>query len=147
MRTSLNSYGRLSARRPLPLLAGWLAVVLLVIGSWSVTGTAIDDGIVIPNSDSDLAQQVREAEFPRSALANGTIVMVSQAGPVTEPATAAAITESLEAVAELEGVTSVLSPARPRLAAAVATDQQRGQDRLRAGLLRPTRSRARRGDL
>lgn len=117
MRNVLYSYGRLAARRPWRLLGAWLLVAAVVVGAWTVAGTAIDDGVTIPGSDSESAQTIRAAEFPASALGNGTLVFYHADGSVTADGDRAAIEASLRAVRELDGVTQVLSP----------FPQQRGQ--------------------
>jgi len=110
MRTALDSYGRLAARRPWPLLAAWLLLTIAMVVGWNASGTSIDDGIGIPGSDSEFAQQVRADEFPMSALGNGTVLFHSPEGTITSAEAKAAIEKSLDDIRAVGGVTEVLSP-------------------------------------
>ncbi|WP_148615931.1 MMPL family transporter [Nocardioides rubriscoriae] len=110
MRTKLDAYGRLAARHPLRVLGAWLLLMLILVGTWGAIGTAIDDTIVIPDSDSNAAQSVQEEEFPTSALGNGTLLFTGDLGELDTAQAREAVEASLAAVAGVPGVTQVLSP-------------------------------------
>lgn len=110
MRSALYAYGRLAARRPVALLMAWLIASAVLVASWASLGTEIDDGVEIPDSDSNAAQVVQEESFPASALGNGTVLFVTDGAAVDKGKQRAAIEESLAAMTEVDGVTQVLSP-------------------------------------
>jgi RND superfamily putative drug exporter len=110
VRTALSSYGRFAARRPLALLVGWLVLVALLVGAWGALGTSVDDAIEIPDSDSNAAQSLQEKEFPASALGNGTLLFVGDAGEMKAPKAQEAVNATIEALAKIPGVTQVVGP-------------------------------------
>ena len=64
----------------------------------------------IPGSDADAAQQLRQEEFPRSALGSGTVLFAGDEGVLAGEEARTAVEESLAAVREVDGVTDVVSP-------------------------------------
>jgi len=108
MSTALYRLGRACVRHRWRVVGLWLlAVVALVVGG-RVGGGELVDRITIPGSESTEAASLLNDTFPAQAGGSAQIVFHS-GGSATdagldEPAVAAAVTESLDAIDRLDGV-------------------------------------------
>ena len=114
-RPAASGLGRLAARcydHRRRVLAGWLLVVVAVIGLAQWAGSRLDNNFVLAGSPSQQAQNLLAARFPAQKGDSADVVLRSP-GPLGSPANAAAIgalVRSLKPLAHVSGVQSPLAP-------------------------------------
>ena len=106
------------------VLAGWLALLVILGVTGRAAGSAYSDTLTLPGTGSTAALHLEEQAFPGHAGDQDTIVWRASGGGVRAPAVRARITAMLARVAAAPGVASVISPYSARGAAQVSRDGQ-----------------------
>jgi RND superfamily putative drug exporter len=105
------------------VLAGWLALLVILGAGGRAAGSAYSDTLTLPGTGSTAALHLEEQAFPGHAGDQDTIIWRAGGG-VRAPAVRARITAMLDKVAAAPGVASVISPYTARGAAQVSRDGQ-----------------------
>jgi putative drug exporter of the RND superfamily len=92
------------------VLAGWLALLVILGVTGRAAGSAYSDALTLPGSGSTTALNLLGKAFPGHAGDQDTIVWRASHGSVDAPAVRARITAMLGKVAAAPGVASVISP-------------------------------------
>lgn len=118
----LARFGGWSFRHPWPVVAGWVAVVVLVFGAVAAIGPAFDASFEIPDSEGRRGFDALNTHFGGfGSGTSGSIVFRSEAG-IDDPPVRAAMEAMFAAVAQFEGVI-VSSPYEgPRGAVQISDD-------------------------
>ena len=111
-------------RRRAWVLAGWLALLVILGVTGRAAGSAYSDTLTLPGTGSTAALHLEEQAFPGHAGDQDTIVWRASGGDVRAPAVRARITAMLARVAAAPGLASVISPYSARGAAQVSRDGQ-----------------------
>jgi RND superfamily putative drug exporter len=111
-------------RRRTWVLAGWLALLVILGVTGRAAGSAHSDALTLPGTGSTAALNLLEQAFPGHAGDQDTIVWRASDGSVRPPAVRARITVLLGKVAAAPGVASVISPYSARGAAQVSRNGQ-----------------------
>jgi len=106
------------------VLAGWLALLVILGVTGRTAGSAYSDTLTLPGTGSTAALHLEEQAFPGHAGDQDTIVWRVSGGGVRAPAVRTRITAMLARVAAAPGVASVISPYSARGAAQVSRDGQ-----------------------
>ena len=106
------------------VLAGWLALLVILGVAGRAAGSAYSDTLTLPGTGSTAALHLEEQAFPGHAGDQDTIVWRASHGGVRAPAVRARITAMLARVAAAPGVASVTSPYSARGAAQVSRGGQ-----------------------
>jgi RND superfamily putative drug exporter len=92
-------------------LAGWLLIMLLVVGAYAVFGSHIDSDFTIPGSSSQNALNELQTTLPPSAGTSAQIVFESPPGTkITEPNYHAAVEATLTEAKTAPQVAAVIDP-------------------------------------
>jgi RND superfamily putative drug exporter len=78
----LQRLAMLVFRRRRVFLAGWLLIMLVVIGGYAVVGSSINSEFTIPGSSSQNALNELQKSLPRAAGTSAQIVFESPAEPL-----------------------------------------------------------------
>lgn len=124
----LARLGRFSARHRWVVIIGWLAL-LVTFGVVALSGMRFSaGGFDVPGTSSSKAMAVLEEEFPTDDDAPAErrlqFVVKTEHGAITDPVNLTRLTEALEQIRELDGVSTVsdpLDPARPFIAEDLTT--------------------------
>jgi RND superfamily putative drug exporter len=95
------------------VIAGWLLVLIAVIGLSQTIGSSFSSNFALPNTDSQAAVTLLKANFP-SASGEGdqVVIQATHGDTVQTPSVKAAVTAALTKVARVPGVEAVGSPYR-----------------------------------
>ena len=104
MSNFLYRLGRLCARRRWRVVGVWIAATIIVVIAGRVGGGELVDKLTIPGSESQRTTDLLMATFPQQAGGSLQIVIHDPAGAITDPESASAITESLDAVDRIDHV-------------------------------------------
>jgi RND superfamily putative drug exporter len=107
------------------VLAGWVVLVVVVIGLAVTAGSRFDDNFSAGNSPSQQAQNLLAQRFPAQAGDTADVVFRA-AGRLSDPATAAVINRAVDALRPLPHVSGVLSPLGPAGRHQVSADGRTG---------------------
>lgn len=111
MATLLYRLGRFSYRRAWAVIGVWLVLLLGVLGGGIALGGQTQESFVIPGTESQDALDRLEAVFPSVAGASGEVVLVAPEGrELTEREFRVAIADQVNAIEEIDGVASAVSP-------------------------------------
>ena len=111
-------------RRRAWVLAGWLALLVILGVTGRAAGSAYSDALTLPGSGSTTALNLLGKAFPGHAGDQDTIVWRAGHGSVDAPAVRARITAMLGKVAAAPGVASVISPYSARGATEISRSGQ-----------------------
>ncbi len=111
MSSFLHRLGSWCAAHPWRAIGAWV-LAAVVIGGLAAGAKGYSDNFSIPGTESQQATDLLQERFPTQAGASAQVVLRAD-GSLTDPANATAINDSLAAVAELPGVTAVISPTEP----------------------------------
>jgi RND superfamily putative drug exporter len=92
------------------VLAGWLAILIAVIGVSSAVGTRYANDSSSGDTESQRATDMLRQSFPAQAGDTDQIVLRARDGEVTDPAIRSRVEPMLARVARLPHVTDVVSP-------------------------------------
>ena len=106
------------------VLAGWLALLVILGVTGRAAGSAYSDALTLPGSGSTTALNLLGKAFPGHAGDQDTIVWRASHGSVHAPAVRARITAMLGKVAAAPGVASVISPYSARGATEISQSGQ-----------------------
>ena len=104
MSSFLFRLGRACTRHRWRVVGIWALAVVALIVAGRVGGGELVDRLTIPGSESTKATDLLAATFPAQAGGSIQIVIHDPSGSVTDPAAAAAITTSLDAVDAIDHV-------------------------------------------
>ena len=106
------------------VLAGWLLVLVAVIGVSNATGSAYKDSFSLPNTDSTKALDLLEAHAPKQSGDTEQVVVASSPGTtLTDPAVRTQVDALLAKLSTLPDVTSVGSPYGPKSGGQISSDR------------------------
>jgi putative drug exporter of the RND superfamily len=113
MATLLYRLGHLCVRRRRTVLVAWLALLVgVVVASAALDGETTDE-LSLPGTESQEAFDLIAERFPAQGGSSTRVVFASPAGAtLADPAATAAIAETFEALAEVDGV-SLATPPSP----------------------------------
>src|SRR5271165_5107920 len=106
------------------VLAGWLALLVILGAGGRMAGSAYSDALTLPGTGSTTAQNLLGQAFPGHAGDQDTIVWRASGGSVRAPAVRARVSAMLGRVADAPGVASVISPYSARGAGQVSRSGQ-----------------------
>ncbi|CAB4901504.1 MAG: MMPL family transporter [Actinobacteria bacterium] len=111
MSTLLQRLGRASFRHRWTVVAVWVLVLAGVVAALLVRGLAFDDRFTIPGSESQQALDRLAEVSPAAAGASAQVVFLAPDGQsVTDPASAAVISQVVAAMADVPDVGAVVDP-------------------------------------
>ena len=108
----LERLGRWCARHPWRAIGTWILLVV-VVGAMAAGAKGYREDFTIPGTASQRSVDLLRARFPEQAGATAQVVFHAPTGTLADPARAAAITDALDAVRKLPGVTAIVSPTDP----------------------------------
>ena len=105
------------------VVAGWLLALIVVFGVSTALGSKFDTDITLPGTDSQLAYNLLDANFPAASGEGDQLVVHAVDGAtVRSPETKTAVEHVLTQLAGLHGVTAVGSPYATGGAAQISAD-------------------------
>jgi len=111
MATLLYRLGRWAFVRPWRVIAAWVVLIVIAGGLAVGLGGSLKDSFTIPGTESQEAIDKLAAVFPETAGATVTIVLQAPEGEsVEDEPYLSAIEDTVDEVAELDGVESATSP-------------------------------------
>jgi len=111
MTARLDRLGRAAAQHPWRVLTAWLLIAIAFVAVGRAAGGEYNDNYKIPGTQSQLAIDRLQADFPTAAgSTNNQIVFHARSGTLTSPQNQAAISQSLAAVQKLPHVVGVVPP-------------------------------------
>jgi putative drug exporter of the RND superfamily len=122
----LERLGKNASRHHWAVIGVWvLIVVILGVVAKGQDGQT-HDVFTIPGTQSQKALDVLARQFPAANDASAQVVFVSKGAPLTAPASAAAIGETVARLEKLPGVKAVTNPTSPLFASALSADKKIG---------------------
>ena len=109
----LYRIGHFAGRHPWRVIAGWIVIAGAVFMLNSSQGGAFDESFSVPGAESQRAADAIEDRFPQETLYTSNVIFHSENG-LTDPATKAAIEQTVAELNEGEHVVDVSSPYDPR---------------------------------
>jgi RND superfamily putative drug exporter len=106
----LYRLGRGAARHRRLVVAAWFVAVLALAFVGKAAGGQFHDTVNVPGVESQQAANLLKRTFPAQAGGGAQIVFHPHTGTLTDPANAAAITESIDAVRRLPHVVGATNP-------------------------------------
>ena len=95
------------------VIAGWLLVLIVVIGLSQTIGSSFSSNFSLPNTDSQAAVSLLKANFPSASGEGDQVVIQATHGETVQtPSVKAAVRAALAKVARVPGVEAVGSPYR-----------------------------------
>lgn len=111
MSSALYRLGRAAYARRRAVIAAWVALLVLVGGGAVLLGGTLDNNVTIPGTESQAALDRLAATFPEAAGTSAQVLVVGTDGAqVDDPDVVAAVDDALDAFADVDGVTSAVSP-------------------------------------
>ncbi|MBD7917960.1 MMPL family transporter [Cellulomonas sp. Sa3CUA2] len=111
MSSALYRLGRAAFARRRAVIGAWLALLVLVGAGALLLGGKLDNSVTIPGTESQAALDRLAATFPQAAGTTAQVLVVGEDGAqVDDPAVVAAVQDSIASFADVEGVTSAVSP-------------------------------------
>ena len=109
----LYRIGNFAGRHPWRVIAAWMVIAGAVFMLNSSQGGENDESFSLPGSESQRAADIIEDRFPQETLFASNVIFHSEDG-LSDPATKAAIEQTVEQLSEGEHVVAVSSPYDPR---------------------------------
>ncbi|MDX6255062.1 MAG: putative drug exporter of the superfamily [Frankiales bacterium] len=105
------------------VVVGWLLAVVALVGASQAAGTAFDNSLSLPGTDSAKAEALLRANAPKAAGDAEQIVVATKGGAtLTDPAVRAQAEALFARLARLPGVTGITSPYSAGGAAQLSAD-------------------------
>src|SRR5262245_39467162 len=102
----LERLGRAAARRRWFVVVAWLVLAVGIGVLASQHGGTTNDDFSIPGTESQDALDLLTEDFPQANDLSATVVFHVDTGKVTDSANATAISDSLTALGQVDGVTA-----------------------------------------
>ena len=106
----LYRIGKYSARHRVRVVAGWVAIVLVLVFANQAAGGSTVDNFEVPGVESQEAVDLLKEQFPEKAGATAMVVFHTADGVVTDPESAAGIEATVAEVEALDHVVAVTDP-------------------------------------
>ncbi|KOV64326.1 membrane protein [Streptomyces sp. AS58] len=113
---------RWCVRNRLAAVLLWLLAFGGVTAAAAVTGSAYSNDYNVPGTESGRAEELLQKNFPNLGGASGTVVWHTESGTVRAADVEQTMTRTLNRIAELPGVASVVSPYEGQGAAQLSRD-------------------------
>ncbi len=114
MSSALYRLGRAAYARRRAVIGGWLALLLLLGAGAVLLGGKLDNSVTIPGTESQVALDRLAATFPEAAGTSAQILVVAPEGAAVDATdVVTAVDASAERLADVDGVTAVISPFDP----------------------------------
>ncbi len=111
MAALLYRLGHFSVRRRRWVLAFWVGLFVLAGALSSLAGGKTSDTLTLPGTESQQAADLLQQRFPAQSGSGSQIVFaVSNGGTVDDAANAATIAKTMDTIAKVDGVASVVTP-------------------------------------
>ncbi|WP_163275634.1 MMPL family transporter [Cellulomonas iranensis] len=111
MSSALYRLGRAAYARRRAVIGAWLAVLVLLGAGAVLLGGKLDNSVTIPGTESQAALDRLAATFPEAAGTTAQVLVVgTDGGQVDDPAVVAAVDDAAQRFADVQGVTSAVSP-------------------------------------
>jgi RND superfamily putative drug exporter len=93
------------------VLAAWLLLLVVALGSARAAGSAFNSDLSLPDTDSQAAVSLLTQHFPAASGETDQVVIQATGGAaIDSPPVRSAVTAALAKVSALPGITSVISP-------------------------------------
>ncbi|WP_069815075.1 MMPL family transporter [Streptomyces sp. TP-A0874] len=106
----MAALARWCIRRRLIVVVMWLAVLGGTAAAAALAGTSYTNEYDVPGTEAGRATELLEKSFPERLGGGGTIVWHTEHGTVRSAGVEQRMTDALDAIAELPGVSAVASP-------------------------------------
>lgn len=116
----MSVFARWCFRHRRPVLAAWIALVVLSVGLGGAFGTNFQTKFELPHTQSAAALDLLLKDFPQASGSSDQIVWATRRGPVSAPAVEGRISNMLSRVEAVPGVRAVVSPYTTRGAAQIS---------------------------
>ena len=111
MSSALYRLGRAAYARRRAVIGAWLAVLVLLGAGAVLLGGKLDNSVTIPGTESQAALDRLAATFPEAAGTTAQVLVVgTDGGQVDDPAVVSAVDDAAQRFADVQGVTSAVSP-------------------------------------
>ncbi|PWC06144.1 MMPL family transporter [Mycetocola zhujimingii] len=125
MSSLLYSLGRWAFRARGIVVGAWILILALVGGGALLFNQGLDNSISIPGTESQEALDSLSTTFPQVSGASAQLAVVAPEGDkVTDEEIEKVITEGVDALSEIEGIESVVSPFDENITGAVSDDER-----------------------
>ncbi|MFD5568757.1 MMPL family transporter [Streptomyces cadmiisoli] len=118
----MAALARWCVRNRLAAVLLWLLAFGGVTAAAAVTGSAYSNDYNVPGTESGRAEELLQKNFPNLGGASGTVVWHTESGTVRAADVEQTMTRTLNRIAELPGVASVVSPYEGQGAAQLSRD-------------------------
>jgi RND superfamily putative drug exporter len=109
--SALYRLGRAAYARRRAVIGAWLAVLVLLGAGAVLLGGKLDNSVTIPGTESQAALDRLAATFPEAAGTTAQVLVVgTDGGQVDDPAVVSAVDDAAQRFADVQGVTSAVSP-------------------------------------
>ena len=123
MSTLLYRLGRAAYRRALLVIGVWVLVLAAVVGGAIALGGTTQESYEIPGTESQTALDGLASVFPSVAGASAQVILVApEGGDISDAELRPPIDDTVAAIADLEGIDSVLGPFDEFAGTAVSDD-------------------------
>ena len=123
MSTLLYRLGRAAYRRALLVIGVWVLVLAAVVGAAVALGGTTQESYEIPGTESQTALDGLASVFPSVAGASAQVILVAPEGrDISDADLRPSIDDTVAAIADLEGIDSVLGPFDEFAGTAVSDD-------------------------
>jgi RND superfamily putative drug exporter len=110
METTLDRWGRTTARHPWITIVTWIVAIVALLGVSQASGGAFVNEFRVPGADSQKASDLAQEHFPEMGAVSADVVWHTDSGTLRDPAHASAIKAAVEQFTKLEGVRSADDP-------------------------------------
>ncbi|MGE0026726.1 MAG: MMPL family transporter [Thermoleophilia bacterium] len=122
MAAFLHRLGLWVARHPLPVILGWVAVIVLMVLLVARIGALTTNDLTLPGTDSQRATDLLAAKFPPQQNGKSPIVFHAESGKIDTDARKNAIAKAAKALQAHPDVVSAPNPFGQNNAAQIAKD-------------------------
>ncbi len=122
MAAFLHRMGMWVARHPLPVIIGWLAVIVLMVLLVARIGALTTNDLTLPGTDSQRATDLLAAKFPPQQNGKSPIVFHAESGKIDTDARKTAIGNAAKALQKHPHVVSAPNPFGQNNASQIAKD-------------------------
>ncbi|HEX6568510.1 MAG TPA: MMPL family transporter, partial [Acidimicrobiales bacterium] len=110
MSRALHRFGRFAVRRRRLVLVAWLAAAVALWAAAGASGGGYSNDFGLPDVESQRAVDVLADRFPQAAGATAQVVVHTEDGDLTSPASRRAVADLVERLGGMPHVASVLDP-------------------------------------
>jgi RND superfamily putative drug exporter len=118
----MRTLARWCCRHWIVTIAGWVAIVVVLVGLHSAVGSAYTDKFTLPHTQSSDALKLLQRADPKKSGETDQLTISVDHGKVTDPAVKARATKLFAEVAKVPHVAEVISPYTPQTAKQIAPD-------------------------